>query len=66
MGFLKKRKMFDINVDDNNISGSENLANSSGANAQSASVDEQPVYTSDINSIIDNFASQNIRRNFLR
>nr|TKW20468.1 hypothetical protein SEVIR_4G090300v2 [Setaria viridis] len=37
-----------INVDDNNVSDSENIVNTSGAYAQSASVDEEPVYTSDI------------------
>ena len=47
-GISEEEENVDINVDDNNVSGSENLANSSGANAQSASVDEQPVYTSNI------------------
>nr|TKW16837.1 hypothetical protein SEVIR_5G325500v2 [Setaria viridis] len=37
-----------INVDDNNVSDSENTVNASGAHAQFDSVDEEPVYTSDI------------------
>ena len=36
------------NIGDDNVSGSENVSNSSDAHAQSASVDEQPVYTADI------------------
>ena len=43
-GISEEEKNIDINVDDNNVSGSENLANSSGANTQSASVNEQPSY----------------------
>ncbi|WVZ68908.1 hypothetical protein U9M48_017784 [Paspalum notatum var. saurae] len=38
----------DINLDHNNVSGPENQANSSDAHGQSASVDEEPVYTPDI------------------
>ena len=38
----------DTNIGDSNVSGSENVANSSDAHTQSPSVDEQPVYTSDI------------------
>nr|TKW34370.1 hypothetical protein SEVIR_2G302700v2 [Setaria viridis] len=37
-----------INVDDNNVSDSENTVNTLDPHAQFASVDEQPVYTSDI------------------
>ena len=37
-----------INVDDNNVSDSQTTVNASGAHAQSASVDEEPIYTSDI------------------
>ena len=47
-GISEEEENVDINVDDNNVSGYENLANSSGANTQSASVDEQPGYNSDI------------------
>jgi len=32
-GISEEEENVDINVDDNNVSGSENLANSSGANA---------------------------------
>nr|TKW14774.1 hypothetical protein SEVIR_5G188900v2 [Setaria viridis] len=37
-----------INVDDNNVSDSQTTVNASGAHAQSANVDEEPIYTSDI------------------
>ena len=36
------------NIGDDNVSGSENVSNSSDAHAPPASVDEQPVYTADI------------------
>ncbi|KAI4990866.1 hypothetical protein ZWY2020_039237 [Hordeum vulgare] len=36
------------NIGDSNVSGSENVGNSSDAHVESASVDEQPVYTADI------------------
>jgi hypothetical protein len=38
----------DIGVDDNNVSDPENTIHMSGAQEQYASIDEQPVYTSDI------------------
>jgi hypothetical protein len=38
----------DIGVDDNNVSDPENTDHTSGAQEQSTSIDEQPVYTSDI------------------
>ncbi|XP_044948862.1 zinc finger MYM-type protein 5-like [Hordeum vulgare subsp. vulgare] len=36
------------NIGDSNVSGSENVGKSSDAHVESASVDEQPVYTADI------------------
>ncbi len=45
---VEEEENVDINVDDNNVSGPDNPANSSGANAQSASVDEPSFYTDDI------------------
>jgi hypothetical protein len=38
----------DIGIDDNNVSDPENTIHASGAQEQSTSIDEQPVYTSDI------------------
>jgi len=38
----------DIGVGDNNVSDPENTVPASGAQEQSTSIDEQPVYTSDI------------------
>jgi hypothetical protein len=44
----EEEENIDINVDDNNVSGPDNPSNSSPAQAQSASLDEEPVYTPDI------------------
>jgi hypothetical protein len=44
----EEEENIDINVDDNNVSGPDNPSNSSPAQAQSASLDEEPVYTPEI------------------
>ncbi|PNT61430.1 hypothetical protein BRADI_5g15112v3 [Brachypodium distachyon] len=44
----QQEENIDTNIGDNNVSDSENVDNSSDAHTQSASIDEEPVHTSDI------------------
>ena len=47
--FDQHEENINTNIGDSNVSDdSENVANSSNAHTQSTSIDEQPVYTSDI------------------
>jgi hypothetical protein len=45
---MSEEENVNANVDENNVSDPENLANSSGANGQSGSADEPSFYTYDI------------------